>query len=93
MDREIYIGENGLEHCSACKEPIEEFFPENVQKLFGKKHIQDFVLVEEWSTKERNVSVRKGNISRRLRRIPSFVSQNGLCGNGVLPTMMVPIRI
>ena len=37
MDREIYIGENGLEHCSACKEPIEEFFPKNVQKLFGRK--------------------------------------------------------
>lgn len=30
MDREIYIGEDGLEHCSVCKEPIEEFFPENV---------------------------------------------------------------
>ena len=37
MDREIYIGENGLEHCSACKEPIEEFFPEHVQAVFGMK--------------------------------------------------------
>ena len=37
QEREIYIGENGLEHCSACKEPTEEFFPENVQKLFGMK--------------------------------------------------------
>ena len=36
-EREIYIGENGLEHCSACKEPIEEFLPENVQRLFGMK--------------------------------------------------------
>lgn len=36
-EREIYIGENGLEHCSACKEPIEEFFPEHVQAVFGMK--------------------------------------------------------
>ena len=41
-EREIYIGENGLEHCSVCKEPIEEFFPDNVQKLFGRKKHQRF---------------------------------------------------
>ena len=25
MDREIYIAENGLEYCTICKEPLEQF--------------------------------------------------------------------
>lgn len=93
MDREIYIGENGLEHCSVCKEPIQEFFPENVQKLFEKKTHPRFCACRR-SEHEREESERKEREHQQeVRRIPQFVFRSVLCGNGVLPMMMVLIRI
>lgn len=36
-EREIYIGEDGLEHCSVCKEPLIVLFPERLQHVVGLK--------------------------------------------------------
>lgn len=36
MTKETYIGENGLLHCGTCEEPIEQYFPEDKVKFFGK---------------------------------------------------------
>lgn len=39
MDRErkFYIGEDGLEHCSVCNEPLEVLLPESFQRMFQMK--------------------------------------------------------
>ena len=36
-EREFYIGEDGLEHCLVCKEPLVVFFPERLQHVVGLK--------------------------------------------------------
>jgi len=36
-EREFYIGEDGLEHCSVCKEPLVVLFPERLQHVVGLK--------------------------------------------------------
>ena len=36
-EREIYIGEDGLEYCQICKEPLEVLLPENVQRVIQMK--------------------------------------------------------
>lgn len=33
----VYIGEDGLEHCAVCREPMEKYLPENVQEVFHMK--------------------------------------------------------
>lgn len=92
-EREIYIGEKGLEHCSACKEPIEEFFPENVQRLFGMKTHPRFCACRraEYKRKERECKEREHQ--QEVEKNIQFVFRSVLCGNGVLPMMMVLIRI
>ena len=53
MDREIYIAENGLEHCVKCKEPLEQFLPEKVQALFGMtKHPRQCACIRERNARE-----------------------------------------
>jgi DNA replication protein DnaC len=53
MDREIYIAENGLEHCSVCKEPLEQLLPEKVQALFGMtKHPRQCACIRERNARE-----------------------------------------
>ena len=53
MDREIYIAENGLEYCTICKEPLEQFLPENVQAIFGMtKHPRQCACVRERNARE-----------------------------------------
>lgn len=48
MDREIYIAENGLEYCTVCNEPLEQFLPENVQAIFGMtKHPRQCACIRE----------------------------------------------
>jgi len=35
MDKDkFYIGEDGLEYCAVCQEPVEKYLPENVQEVF-----------------------------------------------------------
>lgn len=36
-EREFYIGEDGLEHCSVCNEPMEVLLPESFQRMFQMK--------------------------------------------------------
>ena len=36
-EREVYIGEDGLEYCLVCKEPLEVLLPENVQRMIQMK--------------------------------------------------------
>lgn len=36
-EREFYIGEDGLEHCLVCKEPLVVLFPERLQHVVGLK--------------------------------------------------------
>ena len=53
MDREIYIAENGLEHCAICNEPLEQFLPENVQAIFGiTKHSRQCACIRERNARE-----------------------------------------
>ena len=33
----FYIGEDGLEYCAVCREPVERYIPEFAQDLFGMK--------------------------------------------------------
>ena len=38
MDKEkFFIGEDGLEYCAVCQEPVEKYLPENVQEVFHMK--------------------------------------------------------
>ncbi len=38
MDKnKFYIGEDGLEYCAVCQEPVEKELPEHVQAVFGMK--------------------------------------------------------
>ena len=38
MDKDkFYIGEDGLEYCAVCQEPVEKYLSENVQKVFHMK--------------------------------------------------------
>lgn len=38
MDNDkFYIGEDGLEYCAACQEPVEKYFPESIQEVFHMK--------------------------------------------------------
>ena len=38
MDKDkFYIGEDGLEYCAVCQEPMEKELPEHVQAVFGMK--------------------------------------------------------
>ena len=38
MDKDkFYIGEDGLEHCVVCQEPVEKKLPEHMQAVFGMK--------------------------------------------------------
>ena len=54
MNREIYIAENGLEYCTTCKEPLEEYFPEKVQAIFGMtKHPRQCACIRERNARER----------------------------------------
>lgn len=53
MNREIYIAENGLEHCATCKEPLEQFLPEKVQAFFGMtKHPRQCACIRERNDRE-----------------------------------------
>ena len=36
-EREFYIGEDGLEYCSVCNEPMEGLLQENFQRMFQMK--------------------------------------------------------
>ena len=38
MDKDkFYVGEDGLEYCAVCQEPVEKYLPENVQEVFHMK--------------------------------------------------------
>ena len=37
LDNKFYIGEDGLEYCAVCQEPVEKYLPENVQEIFHMK--------------------------------------------------------
>ena len=37
IEREVYIGEDGLEHCLVCKEPLVVLVPERLQHVVGLK--------------------------------------------------------
>ena len=38
MDKDrFYIGEDGLEYCAVCQEPVEKYLPEHVQEVFHMK--------------------------------------------------------
>lgn len=54
MNKEnVYIGEDGLEHCSVCREATERGVPEHVQMIFGmKKHPRQCACVRERMEKE-----------------------------------------
>ena len=53
MNREIYIAENGLEYCTICKEPLEQFLPEKIQAIFGMtKHPRQCACVRERNARE-----------------------------------------
>lgn len=90
MDREIYITENGLEHCVICNEPVEEYFPEKVQAIFGmKKHprqcacVRERIAREEKERKEReHIQTVESNTSvcfeERTMREWNFENDNGL---------------
>lgn len=53
MDREFYIGEDGLNYCSVCKEVVEVLLPENIQThLQMKTHPRQCRCVRERNKKE-----------------------------------------
>ena len=53
MDREFYIGEDGLNYCSVCREVVEVFLPENIQTyLQMKTHPRQCKCVRERNEKE-----------------------------------------
>ena len=53
MDRAFYIGEDGLNYCSVCKEVVEVLLPENIQTyLQMKTHPRQCRCVRECNEKE-----------------------------------------
>lgn len=52
-EREFYIGEDGLEHCFVCNEPLEVLLPESFQRMFQmKSHPRQCACRREESEKE-----------------------------------------
>lgn len=54
-EREIYIGEDGLEYCLVCNEPIEVALPEDIQRMLNRKTHPRFCACrrEEYEREER----------------------------------------
>ena len=55
MDKEkFFIGEDGLEYCEVCREPVERYIPKYAQDLFGMKtHPRQCACVRMRMEKER----------------------------------------
>lgn len=53
MNREFYIGEDGLNYCATCKEPVEVLLPQNVQThLNMKTHPRQCACIRERNARE-----------------------------------------
>ena len=53
MNREFYIGEDGLNYCATCKEPVEVLLPQNVQTYLNMKtHTRQCACIRKSNARE-----------------------------------------
>ena len=87
MNREIYIGEDGLDYCTTCEEPVEVLLPQNVQRYLNMKtHPRQCACVRERNAREEKPC-------DESRHQSGYVLKNARCESGILQTTMERIRI
>lgn len=68
MNKEFYIGEDGLNYCATCREPVEVLLPEKVQTYLNMKtHPRQCACIRERNAREEK---------ERKEREHNRVSQN-----------------
>lgn len=92
MNREFYIGEDGLNYCATCKEAVELLLPQKVQTYLNMKtHPRQCACIRERNAREEKER-KEREISRLLKATLRCALKKEPCVSGTLKMIMERIR-